>query len=170
VKSGKLRAFQPGRKYLIPASAVEELLRPKALGPSWPRLLLRNRAGHDFLTHSLADTVAFAEAASQAEIKARIQALAEEQAVLHEASRKPREYLPGLFGPPPSGKTLPHADIEEVKAAREEIKAVAKGFVVRVKVLAEIGGRKDETGDSKALMAEAERILETEHAAVLAEA
>jgi excisionase family DNA binding protein len=33
VKSGKLKAAQPGRKYLIPRSAVEELLSPKA-GPS----------------------------------------------------------------------------------------------------------------------------------------
>jgi excisionase family DNA binding protein len=32
VKSGKLRAFQPGRRYLIPRSAVEGLLRP-AVGP-----------------------------------------------------------------------------------------------------------------------------------------
>jgi excisionase family DNA binding protein len=36
VKSGKLRAYQPGKKYLIPASAVEELLQdfrpPKDLG------------------------------------------------------------------------------------------------------------------------------------------
>jgi excisionase family DNA binding protein len=31
VKSGKLAAAQPGRKYLIPASAVEEMLNPKAL-------------------------------------------------------------------------------------------------------------------------------------------
>jgi len=30
VKSGKLKAAQPGRKYLIPISAVEELLSPKA--------------------------------------------------------------------------------------------------------------------------------------------
>jgi excisionase family DNA binding protein len=30
VKSGKLKAAQPGRKYLIPKSAVEELLSPKA--------------------------------------------------------------------------------------------------------------------------------------------
>ncbi len=30
VKSGKLAAAQPGRKYLIPASAVEEMLSPKA--------------------------------------------------------------------------------------------------------------------------------------------
>jgi excisionase family DNA binding protein len=27
VKSGKLRAYQPGKKYLIPASAIEELLQ-----------------------------------------------------------------------------------------------------------------------------------------------
>jgi excisionase family DNA binding protein len=36
VKSGKLRAYQPGKKYLIPASAIEELLQdfrpPKDLG------------------------------------------------------------------------------------------------------------------------------------------
>ena len=30
VKSGKLAAAQPGRKYLIPRSAVEEMLSPKA--------------------------------------------------------------------------------------------------------------------------------------------
>jgi excisionase family DNA binding protein len=37
VKSGKLKAYQPGRKYLIPASAIEELLEasegPKVLLP-----------------------------------------------------------------------------------------------------------------------------------------
>jgi excisionase family DNA binding protein len=33
VKSGKLAAAQPGRKYLIPRSAVEELLSPKAPAP-----------------------------------------------------------------------------------------------------------------------------------------
>jgi excisionase family DNA binding protein len=41
VKSGKLRAAQPGRKYLIPRSAVEELLNPKAMASSeseYPRL------------------------------------------------------------------------------------------------------------------------------------
>src|SRR5215204_3131004 len=43
VKSGKLAAAQPGRKYLIPRSAVEELLSPKATassesGPPRPRL------------------------------------------------------------------------------------------------------------------------------------
>lgn len=36
VKSGKLKAFQPGRKYLIPARAVEELLE----GAEAPKLLL----------------------------------------------------------------------------------------------------------------------------------
>jgi excisionase family DNA binding protein len=30
VKSGKLKAAQPGRRYLIPRNAVEELLSPKA--------------------------------------------------------------------------------------------------------------------------------------------
>jgi excisionase family DNA binding protein len=30
VKSGKLRASQPGMKYIIPRAAVEELLHPKA--------------------------------------------------------------------------------------------------------------------------------------------
>ncbi len=30
VKSGKLRASQPGQKYIIPRAAVEELLYPKA--------------------------------------------------------------------------------------------------------------------------------------------
>jgi excisionase family DNA binding protein len=30
VKSGKLKAAQPGRRYLIPRSAIEELLSPKA--------------------------------------------------------------------------------------------------------------------------------------------
>jgi hypothetical protein len=34
VKSGKLRAFQPGRRYLIPRSAVEGLLRPAEGPPS----------------------------------------------------------------------------------------------------------------------------------------
>ncbi len=33
VKSGKLKAAQPGRKYLIPREAVEELLRPKEGAP-----------------------------------------------------------------------------------------------------------------------------------------
>lgn len=37
VKSGKLKAYQPGRKYLIPASAIEDLLEeaeaPKVLLP-----------------------------------------------------------------------------------------------------------------------------------------
>jgi excisionase family DNA binding protein len=37
VKSGKLKAYQPGRKYLVPVSAVEELLEitkpPKAPAP-----------------------------------------------------------------------------------------------------------------------------------------
>jgi excisionase family DNA binding protein len=28
VKSGKLKAFQPGRRYLVPVSAVEDLLKP----------------------------------------------------------------------------------------------------------------------------------------------
>lgn len=40
VKSGKLEAAQPGRKYLIPRSAVEELLSPKAPGRSSPELSL----------------------------------------------------------------------------------------------------------------------------------
>jgi excisionase family DNA binding protein len=34
VKSGKLKAFQPGRRYLIPRSAVERLLRPAEGPPS----------------------------------------------------------------------------------------------------------------------------------------
>jgi excisionase family DNA binding protein len=37
IKSGKLKAYQPGRKYLIPESAIEELLEeaeaPKARAP-----------------------------------------------------------------------------------------------------------------------------------------
>ena len=33
VKSGKLEAAQPGRKYIVPREAVEELLRPKASPP-----------------------------------------------------------------------------------------------------------------------------------------
>jgi excisionase family DNA binding protein len=36
VKSGKLKAYQPGRKYLIPASAIEELLEAS----EGPRVLL----------------------------------------------------------------------------------------------------------------------------------
>jgi excisionase family DNA binding protein len=36
VKSGKLKAHRPGRKYLIPASAIEELLR----GDEAPKVLL----------------------------------------------------------------------------------------------------------------------------------
>jgi hypothetical protein len=127
--------------------------------------------GHNYITHSLAETLAFATSASQDEIRGRIRALGEEQGVLREALLHLPEYLPALFGPPPGGKTPPHAkDVEAVKAAKDEIKAVAGGFAVRVMTLAEIGGRKDETGDSKDLLAEAERILETEHAAVLAEA
>jgi excisionase family DNA binding protein len=46
VKSGKLKAYQPGRKYLIPASAVKELLEeteaPKASAP--PSQLSLNNA------------------------------------------------------------------------------------------------------------------------------
>jgi excisionase family DNA binding protein len=38
VKAGRLKAYQPGRKYLVPMSAVEELLEetqaPKATAPS----------------------------------------------------------------------------------------------------------------------------------------
>jgi excisionase family DNA binding protein len=34
VKSGKLKAYQPGRRYLIPRSAVEALLRPAEGPPS----------------------------------------------------------------------------------------------------------------------------------------
>ncbi len=135
---------------------------PKAAGPSFlPRLLLRNRAGHDFLTHSLAETVAFATSASQDEIRARLRDLSEEQAVMREALRHMTEYVPELFGPPPNGKKLPRAkDIGEVKRAKKEIRAVAGGFVLRVRVLAEIGATQD-------VLAEAERILlETEHAAV----
>ena len=33
VKSGKLRASQPGQKYIIPRAAVEALLHPKAEAP-----------------------------------------------------------------------------------------------------------------------------------------
>jgi excisionase family DNA binding protein len=36
VKSGKLKAYQPGRKYLIPASAIDELLEE----PDGPKVLL----------------------------------------------------------------------------------------------------------------------------------
>jgi excisionase family DNA binding protein len=36
VKSGKLKAYQPGRKYLIPASAIDELLDE----PDGPKVLL----------------------------------------------------------------------------------------------------------------------------------
>jgi excisionase family DNA binding protein len=36
VKSGKLKAYQPGRKYLIPASAIDELLEE----PEGPKVLL----------------------------------------------------------------------------------------------------------------------------------
>ncbi len=36
VKAGKLKAYQPGRKYLIPASAIEELLE----GAEAPKVLL----------------------------------------------------------------------------------------------------------------------------------
>jgi excisionase family DNA binding protein len=44
VKSGKLRAYQPGRKYLIPRSAIDELLESesgKAPAPKSPREWLR---------------------------------------------------------------------------------------------------------------------------------
>jgi excisionase family DNA binding protein len=34
VKSGKLKATQPGRRYRIPRNAVEELLSPKGVAPS----------------------------------------------------------------------------------------------------------------------------------------
>ena len=140
---------------------------PKAPGPSLPESLLRSRTGHRYLTHSLAETVAFATSASQHEIRTRLRDLSEEQAVLREALRHRPEYAPELFEPPPSDKMLPHAkDIEEVRRAKDAIGAVAGGFVVRVMTLAEIGGRKDGTGDSKDLIAEAERILQEEHAAV----
>ena len=48
IKSGKLRASQPGRKYLIPRSAVDELLDSdsgKAPAPKSPREWLRAHEG-----------------------------------------------------------------------------------------------------------------------------
>ncbi len=109
--------------------------------PPLPAAVLMRGAGHVFLTHSLAETAAFAEAASQDEIRGRIRALAEELGLLREAARHLTEYVPELFRPPPSGKDLPHAkDIQAVRAAKDEMGAVASGFVVRVKVLAAIGG------------------------------
>lgn len=41
IKSGKLKAYQPGRKYLIPASAVEELLAADSPedAQKWERVL-----------------------------------------------------------------------------------------------------------------------------------
>jgi len=116
---------------------------PKAPGPSLPGSLLRSRTGHDHLMRSLAETIAFGEDASQEEIKARLRDLSEEKAVLREASRKPREYLAESMENP-----------TKLKAARKEIEAVAKGFVVRVMALAEIGGGKDLVADAERIIAE----------------
>jgi len=176
VKAGALPSTFIGGAYRVTEVDLEAFLRgaevkpedasPKAAGPPLPEPLLRNRAGHDYLTHSLAEAVAFAEAASQAEIKARIRDLGEEKAVLREAVRHLPEYVPELFRPPLRGKTLPHArDSEEVKAARDAIGVVAGGFAVRVMTLAAIGARKDAAEGGQDLIVEAERILEAERVA-----
>ncbi len=39
IKSGKLQAAQPGRKYLIPRSAIEELLQANTLKAEYPSVL-----------------------------------------------------------------------------------------------------------------------------------
>lgn len=113
---------------------------PKAPGPSLPAEILRREAGHDHLNRSLADTVREGERMGPDEIRERIRELAEESGVLHTALQKPSEHLP------------PEALAGGSKAAREEIRAVSRGFVARVMVLAEIGGGQE-------LVAEAERIV-----------
>ena len=115
---------------------------PKGRGPSLPERITASRTGHSYLTHTLSETIAFGQAASTEAIRTRIRELVEESRVLHEADRKPTEYLPAEAMESPA----------TLKAARNEIKDVRRGFVVRVMALAEIGGGKD-------LLAEAERIV-----------
>jgi excisionase family DNA binding protein len=55
VKSGKLKAFQPGRRYLIPRSAIDELLgvvSPKGDAPLSFSRWLEERCGHSYLALS----------------------------------------------------------------------------------------------------------------------
>ncbi len=120
---------------------------PKASGPSLPVEILRRRAGHDHLTRSLAETVAFGEAAGTDEIRARIRELAEESRVLHEAVQRPTEHLP------PEALSTPQA----LKDARQEIRAVSRGFVPRVMALAEIGATTELQEEADRIVAEALR-------------
>jgi excisionase family DNA binding protein len=52
IKSSKLKAYQPGRKYLIPRSAIDELLEresPKATAAPSLAEWLKERCGHAYL-------------------------------------------------------------------------------------------------------------------------
>src|SRR5215217_9023478 len=103
VKSGKLRAYKPGRDYWIPESAVKEVVeesevRPKAPAPSSRERslndvlfeerrsqakqrveqLLHDGLGHSYATLSLPETVEWAREASVTEIMNRMLDLEEE--------------------------------------------------------------------------------------------
>lgn len=131
--------------------SLEEFLSdrpPKAPGPSLPADLLRRRAGHAYLTGSLTNLVAEAEGMSVPEIRSRLEELSEEAAVLREARLAPSEHFP------PQALKSPEA----TKAARDEIRAVSRGFVARVMALAEVGAEKEQSA-AEELIAEAERIV-----------
>jgi hypothetical protein len=134
--------------------SLEEFLSdrpPKRGGPSLPALILRSRAGHDHLSRSLSDLVAEAEDMTIPEIKARMRELTEESRVLHAAVQRPREYLPP--------ETLENP--ESLKTAREEIRAVSRGYVARMISLAGVGVQHEEEA-AEELRAEVDRLLALE--------
>lgn len=74
VKSGKLKAYQPGRKYLIPASAVEELLKASGGPAAEPTLeaWLEERVGHAHLSGSQEEVCRLVSGPHGEEILARM--------------------------------------------------------------------------------------------------
>jgi transcriptional regulator with XRE-family HTH domain len=121
---------------------------PKPPGPSLPGEILRLETGHDHLARNLTSLVAEAEGMSVQQIRDRIRELSEEAAALRQARLVPSAHLPQ------EALETPQA----LKAAREEIRGVSRGFVVRVMALAEVGAEKEEAA-AEDLIAEAERIV-----------
>ena len=139
IKSGKLRAYKPGRDYRIPESALTELMResetspkapaPSPLEPSFNDVLsevrrfearrrleqiLRDGLGHSYATQPLPETVEWAREASVAEILNRMLDLEQESGHLREAFLSPGDFFPAEILKDPEGRNAVWAAIQAI--------------------------------------------------------
>lgn len=99
VKSGKLKAFQPGRRYLIPRSAIDELLGVVSPKEDDLEAWLEERCGHSYLAMESDEIAGFLRASeSVEEHQARRRLLTDEVFALDEERKKTSSFIEAEIG------------------------------------------------------------------------